>query len=338
MTLLPIGPWPILAALALALAAVIWWPAGEGVLEEPRGRRWRRTLMVVLLLIAALRPGIPGDYVNASATNLNVYFVVDTTSSMIAEDYGGTHQRLDGVKDDIHKIARELTGARFSLITFDQTARVRMPLSTDALALDASVNTLMPEPNQYSHGSSVTIAGPTVAALLEVAAKKYPDRGRMVFYFGDGEQTAPTPPEPIQVRDGLVEGGAVLGYGTSSGGRMRETRSRYSDTDIRYIKDPSTGQDARSKIDEAALRTIAGHLQVPYVLRSGEDSIAPAMVDVDLSKFGTSEEMEKAKIRNRADLYWWFLLPVIALGAWEAGGALSALSAMRAARGKGTNA
>ena len=43
---------------------------------------------MLLLLAAALRPGVPGGSAQAAAADVNVFFVVDTSSSIVAEDYG----------------------------------------------------------------------------------------------------------------------------------------------------------------------------------------------------------------------------------------------------------
>ena len=69
------------------------------------------------------------------------------------------------------------------------------------------------------------------------ADARTPERGRVVFYLGDGEQTAADPPTPFDIDKRLINGGAVLGYGTTEGGRMKATRSRF-DTTRDYIKDP----------------------------------------------------------------------------------------------------
>lgn len=225
MTFLPVGPWPVLLVLVVAALVAVWWnPASSSVPGESRATHWRLTLMVVLLGIASLRPAVPGDEVNASAANLNVYFVVDTTSSIIAEDYGNERPRIAGVQADIAAITEALPGARYSVITFDQATRVRLPLTTDSNALEAALETLLPEASEYSRGSSITAADERLGRMLEQSEERTPDRGRLVFYLGDGEQTASEPPAPFTIDKRLVGGGAVLGYGTTQGGRMKATR------------------------------------------------------------------------------------------------------------------
>ena len=256
MTLLPVLPWWILLpVIAVALLFMVW----RIVLERlrPGGRAWvRRSVLVLLVAAAALRPGVPGGSVQAATADLNVFFVVDTTSSMVAEDYGNAAPRLAGVRQDIMAIAEELPGARFSVITFDTEARVRMPLTADTSALETITAILEPQVTVYAKGSSITAAREVLAERLSAARDSHPGRPRLVFYLGDGEQTSATEPAPLTLDDGLVAGGAVLGYGTSSGGRMKENTGMESDAGSPYIQDFTGGavRDALSVIDEDRLR------------------------------------------------------------------------------------
>ena len=194
---------PLAAALlsALVLCLALWQlqpphsrdrtqgpPGGAG---HPGRRAWlRRTAVVVLVAAAVLRPGLPGGTVQAASADLNVFFVVDTTTSMVAEDYGGEAPRLEGVRKDIKAIAEKLPGARFSVITFDTTAHVRMPLSTDTLALETITDVLEPQVTAYAKGSSITAAKRVLAERLAAARDSHPGRPRLVYYLGDGEQTS----------------------------------------------------------------------------------------------------------------------------------------------------
>ncbi len=336
MTFVPVIAWPVILVLAVGALAAVWWsPSRADAPGESRATHWRLSAAVVLLALAALRPGLPGgDEVETSAANLNVYFVVDTTSSMVAEDHGPEQPRLAGVLDDVDDIAEALPGARFSLVTFDNSSRVRLPLTTDTNALAAAVETLMPEPPEYSSGTSVTEPDGRLRTLLEQAATRHPERGRIVFYLGDGEHTAMQPPAPFTVPSQLIHGGAVLGYGTTDGGRMPATISRYGAAG-RYIQDPETGEDALSRLDEDMLRSLASQLGLPYVHRPAGAPVDEALANVDLARFGTSEELEQARLRGRVELYWPLLLGLGLIGAWELGGAAGALVAARGRRGEG---
>ncbi|MCU1568764.1 MAG: hypothetical protein JWQ56_3701 [Pseudarthrobacter sp.] len=329
MTLQPILPWWFLLPVIAAALMFLGWRV---VLERrrPGGRAWvRRSVLALLLLAAALRPGVPGGSVQAATADLNVFFVVDTTSSMVAEDYGSAAPRLDGVRQDIMSIARELPGARFSVITFDTEARVRMPLTTDTSALDTITAILEPQVTVYAKGSSITAARKVLAERLSAARESHPGRPRLVFYLGDGEQTSGKEPAPLTLDDGLVAGGAVLGYGTSGGARMKENTGMESDAGTAYIQDPTGGaaRDAISVIDEARLREIAAQLGVPYVHRSDGD---PASAMVQEAQPGALERTaEDGTLTGRTEVYWFIAAAAFVLGLLEFAGIVRQLREVR---------
>lgn len=327
MTLNPILSWWVMGPLAAAIVLGLGWvlfrsrqqhgPSGEAGF---RGWLFRGGL-VLLLLLAACRPGLPGGTVEAAATDLNVFFVVDTSSSIAAEDHtpaGGQEvkgqaaggesaggqaagvPRLDGVREDIRAIAGELGGARYSLISFDSGAAVRMPLTTDTSALEAAVAVLGPEVTDYSQGSSVTAARAVLAERLAIARASHPDRPRLVFYFGDGEQTSAAAPRALGIDGSLVSGGAVLGYGTRDGGRMKENSGDPTRPAATYIQDPATGAAAVSRLDEDRLRDLARQLALPYLHRAAGDAAAPMLQQATpgtLLRTGVA-------LDGRTELYW----------------------------------
>ncbi len=329
VSLLPVANVVLLGlggALALAL---VWWPQPGSAQPSVVGRV-RRTALVLFVLGAALRPGLPGAAsVRVDSADLNVFFVVDTTTSSVAEDHGGG-TRLAGMRADITAIAGHLSGARFALITFDRTAVVRMPLTSDGAAVAAAADTLMPETSAWSQGSSVTVAGPLLQEMLDRAAQSHPERSRVVFYLGDGEHTAATGPAPLGVDRTLVTaGGAVLGYGTASGGQMRRSPGS-SGSSPDWVLDPSTRAPARSVIDEGRLRDIAGQLGVGYLHRSAGASVDPILDTVNRSALQQVSVAEDGPLAaTRQELYWVALLGAFALLAWEAGESLRRLWALR---------
>lgn len=327
MTLSPILSWWVMGPLAAAIVLGLGWVLFRSrQLHGPSGeagfRGWLfRGGLVLLLLLAACRPGLPGGTVETATTDLNVFFVVDTSSSIAAEDHvpgagqaGGRQAaggdpaggqtaavpRLDGVRDDILAIARELGGARYSLISFDSSAAVRMPLTTDTSALEAAVAVLGPEVTDYSQGSSVTAARAVLAERLASARDSHPERPRLVFYFGDGEQTSAAAPRPLGIDGSLVGGGAVLGYGTRDGGRMKENSGDPTRPAATYIQDPATGAAAVSRLDEDRLRDLARQLAVPYVHRAAGDAAAPMLQQATP---GTLQRTAVA-LDGRTELYW----------------------------------
>src|SRR5690606_11252234 len=112
-----------------------------------------------------------------------------------------------------------------------------------------------------------SIAAERLEKTLEAAASASPDRARMVFYFGDGEQTAATEPESFAASAREVASGAVFGYGTDAGGPMRQT-SAGTDGPGDYIT--YQGERALSRIDPQNLEQIAQQLGVEYQHRSAD--------------------------------------------------------------------
>ena len=213
MTFQPVLPWwlllPLIAAAMAFLGCQLYGGRGKGRQRHVGSSRragLRHATLVLLLAGAALRPGLPGGTAPAASADLNVFFVVDTTTSMVAEDYGNAEPRMAGVRQDIAAIAQELPGARFSVITFDTTAHVRMPLTTDTLALETITSVLEPQVTSYAKGSSVTAARQVLSERLTLASQSHPGRPRLVYYFGDGEQTSAKAPESMDLEDGLVAG------------------------------------------------------------------------------------------------------------------------------------
>jgi Ca-activated chloride channel homolog len=336
MTFQPVLPWWLLLPLIAAAMAFLGWQLYGG---RRKGRQWhvgssrraglRHATLVLLLAGAALRPGLPGGTAPAASADLNVFFVVDTTTSMVAEDHGNGRPRMEGVRHDIMAIAAELPGARFSVLTFDTKGHVRMPLTTDTLALETITSVLEPQVTAYAKGSSISAARQVLAERLTAARDSHPERPRLVFYLGDGEQTSSAAPEPLGMGNGLVSGGAVLGYGTPAGGRMKENTGMASDggdRESRYVQD-AVGRDAVSVIDEGRLREIASQLQVPYVHRAAGDPAAPMLQQ---ARPGTTESGENdASLPGKRELYWVFAAGAFALALVEFGVVLRRVRALQ---------
>lgn len=296
MSLHPVIPWPLVIVVGLVLVGFTTWRL---VADSRRRGRWILRLVTSLVMVAALLgPAVNGGIATQATSDVNVFFVVDTTTSAMARDHEDGSTRLEGYREDMAKIQEEMPGARFSIITFDYTARVAMPLTTDTNALQTAAENMTAENALYSGGSSVTVAGEQLRTTLEGAQERTPERSRVVFYLGDGEQTASEEPSPFDV-EGLVDGGAVLGYGTEEGGRMATVRGDGSTGDD--VED-AEGDPGVSTIDEDQLEGIADQLGVPYTHRAGGD-ISPALEEADP---GTTTDGEGAEIEIYTSVVWVF--------------------------------
>lgn len=325
MSFLPIAHPALIAVLAIAAVGLVLWR-----LIADAGRRgvWIPRLLLVLTCVAlALRPGLPDGSAQQVVADVDVVLVVDSTTSMVAEDWDGG-PRLDGVRADVQQLIDAYPGARFSLITFDNSASQRLPLTTDVDAVMSALEVLTPPTTAYARGSDIGVAAPLLAQVLttqEDAADEFAQastvtaaaapRAQFVFYFGDGEQTADTDPTSFAGAAELVAGGAVLGYGTAEGGRMRVDTGRLGEeTDPEYLQ--YDGADAMSVIDEENLARVAAELGVSYAHRSPEAPLAlpdPPRVSASLA--------DSASVGARTELSWILALVAAGLLAWELAGA-----------------
>jgi Ca-activated chloride channel family protein len=326
VTFSPVLPLPLLIGVAVVFAAFVAW---QLVLRENRPRRvswWLRGVMVVLVLLIALRPGIPGGASEEAMTETDVFFVVDTTTSIVAEDYNGSDPRLEGVKADIAELVEEYPGAKFALLSFDSSAVLRVPLTSDATAIANAAEVLAPEITIYSAGSSVSQAKDLLTSTLQRAETAEPERSRIVYYFGDGEQTSSAPVESFEESAPLISAGFVLGYGTEAGGEMRVQTGYYDDdkTDDGYVTDDA-GESARSVIDEQNLRTIADQLGAEYVHRTAPGGVPVAQAGPSLVRPSSGQG------GGTTELYWIPAAALVLLVAAESVTVLRRLREIRAA-------
>lgn len=302
----PLLPWAALVPLTVVLVAGCVTLA---VLTKGRRVQWTvRATAVLVLALAFTRPGTPVTAVTErSEAAMDVFVVVDVTASMIAEDWDGDSPRLEGVEADVTALMEQAPEARYSLITFASTSQTVLPLTTDDSAMRSALDVLRPEVTLYSSGSSVTAPRDHLLARLERAAEDRPDSARVVFYLGDGEQTTGDAPEPMDGIADLIDGGAVWGYGTASGGKMKETRGYWTDEELDYIVDPSTRADAVSKLDERNLKDIAKDMGVDYVHRTAGTPVSFDFPDVDRV---VEERQETTQAVN--EFTWALFIPLVA--------------------------
>jgi Ca-activated chloride channel family protein len=232
---------------------------------------------------------------------------------MAAEDFDGNKTRLSGVRKDIENLTNNLAGARFSIIYFDSNAYSALPFTTDTTAVITQAKTLNQEITYYSRGSSIDRPLDLLKAQFENAEKNKPERARMIVYFGDGEQTADSEPKSFSELKKYLDGGLVLGYGTASGGKMKEYSGYASDKELPYIKDYSSKAfpvpDALSKIDETNLQNIASQLGVQYQRRAQNTDTSALAKSLNVGKL-----VKKTRdVKGSTDLYWIMTIFVAAL-------------------------
>jgi Ca-activated chloride channel family protein len=327
--------WTTVLLLAPPTAILVWqllrsWRPAKGIARgtwRTRANPIRRLLIVALLAFAAAGPAVPGAMTKVVVSDVDVFLVIDTTTSSNAEDAGfpelddGT-TRLDQIKEDAFEVATRYGGARYSVITFDNGSLVRLPLVADPTALQTTLDTLEVELSTYAGGSSISEPLETLLKRLKGAQSDHPERLRLVFYFGDGEQTRDDTPDSMAEAAAYIGDGAVFGYGTEDGGPMRPNLDFGVQLDpaapdpapAPYLHDTTQSGDpiAISRIDEDALKTIASELGVGYQHRI--PGTEPSYPDVE-DRMG--EEIEVPEVAVAERLYWIPVLAAFALLLWD---------------------
>lgn len=283
------------------------------VINRSQLKAWlRRLAILALIFLCFLGPSLPHTGQKIGKASLDVYFIVDTTYSAKALDYNGNKERIEGMRQDIKDIASKLAGARFSLILFDYSTYIALPLTNDTSALASALDTIIINPIFFDKpGSSIDAPLETTEKELQRITQTSTRRGRILFYLGDGEQTANSKIKSFEPLKNYINGGGVLGYGTPAGGKMRNPVWKPGETLFgEFLTDPSSDQipspDALSKIDENNLRTIASQLGVTYFHRTAPGGIDEMIHAIDIGKI-TSQNRDISSYSNIA----WLIAPLI---------------------------
>lgn len=258
-----------LALVVVALAVVLWWQ--RGLWRD--AHTWLRVWALVLLAGVALQPGFGAGADDEAPTGVDVVFLVDRTTSMAAQDYDGNHPRMEGVGQDVEALVGAMPGARYTVVTSDNEARIAAPWTTDGAAVVTLARTMGWREEGFGTGSDISAGLPLATKLLQDSTATRPGVRRYFVYLGDGEQISQHKPASFEPLADLVDGALVLGYGTTDGGVM----AKRVDTRELVTRD---GQPSKSKIDEGALQTIAKQTGGTYEHRSapgGLEGWAPAV-------------------------------------------------------------
>lgn len=310
MTFQPVLPPVVLLVIAAVVIALRLLTMRR--LHTTAGARWATvwrwsglTLAVLLILIAAARPGIEhGERGAAAATrsaeNTNVFFVVDRSADTAVEDYGDRQSRMSGIRSDIEALIDQYPRARFGLIAFASRPSLDWPLSEDAWSLRPEVARLAPYPSSEADEDTNAAAAANVLRYQLIAAgQQYPDSTSLVFYFGSGAAGSRAPQGEFDPTQGSVDGGAVFGYGAAR--------------------------------NEAGLRRIAEQLGVPYVDRDDGRPISESAPDGGAVQSATNV-VTPSGAAERTELYWVFTLLAAVLLLFELFASIRDVRRTRSAR------
>lgn len=300
MSIFPIIPiWIMIIFCSLLLFFII----------KKNDRKITHIVIVILIFVINLRIMIPSSNSQIIANNLDVLFVIDNTISMNAEDYDNNNTRLYAVKKDCKYIIKRLNGARFSLITFNNTAKIVTPYTKDANITMEAIDVIEPIDELYARGSSLNTPIETIISSLKSSMKKE-DKKRIVFFISDGEITDESTMKSFAEIAKYVDNGAVMGYGTIKGGYMK-TKNKYSEKEdyIMYYDNHNYGK-AISKIDENNLTKIAKDINVEYINMEKQSKINNKLKEIENLVDSGIESSDKS---TYDDIYYIFVIPLLIL-------------------------
>lgn len=272
MTVQPILPALVLAAMVAAFigARVVVLPRSPG--SAATTWRWGAlTAAGVLLFVAALRPalgdGRPTPQV-AGDHAPNVFLVIDRSPTMSVSD-SGVGTRMAAARADTEALMDRYPEARFAVIGFAARPALVWPLSADTWSLGPVLDAVAPQP-VTPESVALTNAGAAGTVLryqLISAMQQYPRGRNLVFYLGAGAAGSEVRQREFDLPDRSVDGGAVLGYGTTA---------------------------------PRSLQQVADQIGVPYRHRAGDTPL-----DQGLPPAGAGDQSDTAQTSVvRTELYW----------------------------------
>ena len=272
----------------------------------------RQIMIIALIFVINMRIMVLSGNVNNVTSNVDVLFVVDNTISMLAEDYNIKDRRIDAVKVDCKYIMKELAGASFSVAVFEDDISRDMPFTTDTNMVAQAIEVLEGQSYYYAKGTSLN----DIMGKMDKVLENKRDTYKVVFFISDGEVTNS---DKLKSHSGLtkyVDTGAVLGYGTTTGGAMRPRSYAGSTLDgevLYYYDEDYERHKGISKIDEGNLKLIASDLGVEYVHATSQSNIKEIVKEIKIDISNSAEfKLSDSKVGYK-ETYYYFVIALLAL-------------------------
>ena len=272
-----------------------------------------KVLIIIIIFIINMRPMVQSGEAEVLTTDASVLFVIDKSVSMAALDYNGEKERLEGIRKDCTYIIDELAGAKFSVITFGDEAKKELPFTIDSNMVNNLIKSIRVEDEYYAKGTSINIVNDVLEKTLKEQKEQNAKEGKstqiILFFITDGEITSQDKTlESFENIRQYISDGAVLGYGTTTGGKM--VRELYKDQPnseyyYKYYYDENyKRQVALSKIDESNLNKLATDMSIEYIHMDRQSNINNKLRSIKQKL--ESSESNQDKTFKYDDIYYYF--------------------------------
>ncbi|MDX2110327.1 MAG: VWA domain-containing protein [Verrucomicrobiota bacterium] len=270
-------------------------PLASKLVQAGGARRWwayaLRITAVTLLFVALARPQWGFEYKEVKAKGIDILIALDVSRSMLAEDV--KPNRLQRAKLAIHDLLEKLQGDRVGLITFAGDAFTQCPLTLDYDAFSQTVDSL--------DTSTIGRPGTNIAAAIGEAEQTFSskDNHRLLILITDGEDLEA---RGIQKAREAAAGGMkifTVGVGSANGELILVPEEQGG----RSIMKGADGKPVRTRLDEAALRTIAESTNGFYINLSQTGGLSRILDDglADIPR----EEREAKLQRQPIERFQW---------------------------------
>ncbi len=209
-------PWALLALLLIP-ATMLWrrWRGRTAIWLVPyagawtTGSGWRRDWRIVLLyaalallVVALARPQRLDARHETRSRGYDLMLAVDLSSSMLAEDYAGSHgpiNRLEAVRPVLSAFITGRPHDRIGVVLFARRAYTLAPLTTDHRSLERQVAEL--RIGLIDDGTAIGDGLGMALANLETGRGSQRAVGAFVILLTDGANTSGTltPPEATAI-------------------------------------------------------------------------------------------------------------------------------------------
>ena len=240
-------------------------------------------ISITLLIIGLARPRISLVDENISVEVIDIILVLDTSSSMLAEDF--KPNRLEAVKDAAQKFIANRNGDRIGLLVFGKETFIQCPLTIDYSVLNSLLNEVTVMEPKYD-GTAIGVAIASGVNRL----RNSDSESKVIILLSDGSNNAGSI-DPISAAKIAKEYGIkvyTIGAGTNQ-----------SITQI-----PGRGF-VRNEIDEETLIGIADVTNAKYFRAIDKASLSGIYSEIDKLE---KSEISVSYFSSFEEVYIWFIL------------------------------
>lgn len=261
-------------------------------------------LSLALMIAAVARPQSGRAFTTVRASGIDIFLVLDVSSSMLAEDFtigGQRANRLAAVKEVTEDFIESRPNDRMGIVAFAGKPFLVSPLTLDHQFLLTSLNEQVE--------INFQVDGTAIGSAIASSANKLKDReskSRIMVLLTDGTNNAGTV-QPLTAAEAAEALGIKI-YTIGAGTRgiapfPRIGRDGRVQTDL--FGNPVYGR-IKVEFDEETLKKIAEMTGGRYYRATGTDSLKAIYDEIDQLE---KSEVEVDQYEEVNELFWLFLLP-----------------------------